>query len=104
MSQLALTRADDSYLLGLPQDVLHVLLSRLPPKSLLSMSLTCKILQDELKHEAIWRGSYVNRYLWDGAASFGSVKDEVKVLAQPCMREGGKGWKKESLSREGMLE
>lgn len=98
------TCAYNSYLLGLPEDVLHALLTRLPPRSLLSLSVTCKALYEELKGEAIWRGSYVNRYLWDGAARWALAKEDVKVLVQPCTGIDGKGWKKEALEREMVLK
>ena len=94
----------DSFLLGLPNDVLVALLIRLPPRSLLVLSRTCRVLNEQLKNEAVWRGSYLNRYLWEGAASVDWVKEEVRVLAQGCTNEGQRGWKKESVSREAMLE
>lgn len=99
-----MTLADLSYLLGLPEDVLHVLLTRLPPRSLLALAVTCRRLHEELEDEAVWRGSYVNRYLWDGAARDVGAKEEVKVLVQGCMGISGKGWKEEALRRQMMLE
>ena len=96
--------AHGSYLLDLPEDVLSVLLSRFPPKTLLALSFTCKALYEELRDEAIWRGSYVNRYLWDGASTSRRAKEDVRVLVQGCTGAGGRGWKNESMSREAMLE
>jgi len=84
--------------------VLHLLLSRLPPRSLLQMSATCTQLNAELKNETFWRQSYINTFLWDGAASDARARDQVKALVQGCMGVGGRGWKREALSREGMLE
>lgn len=98
------TRAHVSYLLNLPNDVLHVLLVRIPPRSLLQLGATCKLLHEELKSESVWRQCYINRFLWDGAAGNGRAREEVKALVQGCTGVGGRGWKKEALSREGMLE
>ena len=93
-----------SYLLALPQDVLLVLLSRIPPRSLLALSVTCKSLHLELRGEAVWRGSYLNRFFWDGASRDLAGKEEVKVLIQGCVGREETGWKKEALHRERMLE
>ncbi|CAK9781730.1 hypothetical protein CC85DRAFT_281517 [Cutaneotrichosporon oleaginosum] len=92
------------YLLNLPSDVLHVLLIRIPPRSLLQLGATCKFLHEELKSESVWRQCYINRFLWDGAAGNGRAREQVKALVQGCSGIGGRGWKKEALSREGMLE
>ncbi|BEI84834.1 hypothetical protein CcaverHIS002_0502350 [Cutaneotrichosporon cavernicola] len=92
------------HLLNLPNDVLHVLLVRLPPICLLQLGATCKLLRDELKSESVWRQCYINRFLWDGAAGNGRAREEVKALVQGCSGVGGRGWKKEALSREAMLE
>ena len=93
-----------SYLLALPQDVLLVLLARIPPRSLLALSVTCKSLHDELRDEAVWKGSFLNRFFGDGAARDLVGKEEVKVLIQGCIGREGTGWKKEALHREKMLE
>jgi hypothetical protein len=86
-----------SHLLKLPVDLLQVLLSRLPPRSLSILSATCKTLRGDLEDETIWRQSYVYRYLGQAKPT------EVQVLVQPC-GEDGRGWRKESLAREMMLE
>lgn len=93
-----------SYLLDLPEDVLHLLLVRLPPRTLLQIGSTCKLLHNALKGEAMWRQCYINHFLWDGAATDGRAREEVKVLAQGCLGTGGRGWKREALSRESMIE
>lgn len=93
-----------SHFLDLPGDVLHLLLVRLPPRSLLQLGATCKLLHNELKNETFWRQCYINRFLWDGAATNDVAREEVKVLVQGCVGTGGRGWKREALSREGMLE
>ncbi|GMK55880.1 hypothetical protein CspeluHIS016_0209360 [Cutaneotrichosporon spelunceum] len=92
------------YILNLPNDVLHVLLVRLQPRSLLQLGATCKFLHDELKSESVWRQCYINRFLWEGAAGNGRAREEVKALVQGCSGIGGRGWKKEALSRDAMLE
>ncbi|WVQ95174.1 hypothetical protein IAU59_002268 [Kwoniella sp. CBS 9459] len=92
------------HLLNLPEDLIHLLLSRLPPRSLLQLSSTCKALHDELEDESIWRASYVNRFLFDDAARRTYVREEVRVLVQGCLNSGGRGWKREALSREAMLD
>lgn len=85
-------------------DVLHVLLARLPPRSLKALAVTCKTLQEDLSNEGIWRQSYANRFMWDGAAREVVAKTEMKVLVQGCMGDGARGWKREALNREAMLE
>ena len=92
-----------SFLLQLPQDVLHLLLCRLPPKSLLALSTTCVVLRQKLQDESVWRQSYVNRYLWEGAARSISGREDVQVLIQTC-NGTTRGWKQENLSREAMLQ
>ncbi|OCF32653.1 hypothetical protein I316_05574 [Kwoniella heveanensis BCC8398] len=92
------------HLLNLPEDLIHLLLSRLPPRSLLQLSSTCRALHDELEDESIWRASYVNRFLFEDAARRTSVRKEVRVLVQGCLNSGGRGWKREALSREAMLD
>lgn len=94
----------NSYLLNLPPDVLHLLLAKLPPRSLKALSVTCKTLQEDLSIEGIWRESYANRFMWDGAATEVSARAEMKVLVQGCMGDGGRGWRREALNREAMLE
>lgn len=88
----------------LPNDVLHLLLVRIPPRALLQLGATCKQLHDELKSDSVWRQCYINRFLWDGAASNGRAREEVKALVQGCTGVGGRGWKQEALSREATLE
>ncbi|WOO78378.1 uncharacterized protein LOC62_02G001926 [Vanrija pseudolonga] len=92
------------YILDLPEDLLHHFLTRLPPRSLLQLASTCKLLHNQAKSESIWRQCYINHFFWDGAASDGAAREQVKVLVQGCMGPGGRGWKREALSREGMLE
>lgn len=99
-----LIRADsDSYLLGLPEDVLQVLLARIPPRSLHALSATCSVLREQLKSETIWRQSYINRFLSYGSALESSARRDVRLLAQGCMGSG-KGWRREALAREAMLQ
>lgn len=93
-----------SYILDLPEDLLHHFLTRLPPRSLLQLASTCKLLHNQAKSESIWRQCYINHFFWDGAASDSTAREQVKVLVQGCMGPGGRGWKREALSREGMLE
>ena len=86
-----------SHLLKLPVDLLQVLLSRFPPRSLSVLSATCKTLRGDLENDSIWRQSYIYHFM--------GVVDpkEIQVLVQPCGPEG-QGWRKESLARETMLE
>lgn len=93
-----------SYFLEIPEDVRHLLLVRMPPRTLLQVAATCKLLQNTMKSEAVWRQCYINRFLWDGAAGDTRAREQVKALVQGCMGTGGRGWKKEALSRESMLE
>jgi hypothetical protein len=93
-----------SHLLNLPVDVLHVLLSRLPPRSLKALAVTCKTLREDLTEESIWRESFANRFIEDGAARSRQGKEDLRVLVQGCMGDEGRGWRKESLNREAMLE
>ena len=92
-----------SYLLDLPQDVLHSLLCKFAPKSLLNLSATCTLLQKELEDETIWRHSYVNHYLWDGASRSKVGRADVQLLVQGCLGTP-QGWRQESLGRETMLK
>ncbi|ORX38274.1 hypothetical protein BD324DRAFT_620221 [Kockovaella imperatae] len=94
--------AGECFLLDLPQDVLTLLLCKLAPKSLLALSATCRFLHQELENETIWRHSYVNHYLWDGAFRSAQGKADVQVLVQGC-NGPSRGWRQESLSRESML-
>ncbi|WVW85344.1 hypothetical protein I302_107382 [Kwoniella bestiolae CBS 10118] len=100
-----LTLADEGEcpLLNLPEDLIHTLLSRIPPRDLTRLAVTCKDLYEELEDESIWRQSYVNRFLYDGAARDIRAKEDVKVLVQGCLNNGGRGWKREALSREAMI-
>ena len=67
------------------------------------LSATCKTLHQELGREAVWKQSYIYRFF--GRVSDGvQVKREVEVLVQSCAGVGGRGWKKEALSREAVLE
>ncbi|KAK8854560.1 hypothetical protein IAR55_003299 [Kwoniella newhampshirensis] len=94
----------ECHILNLPEDVLHTLLSHLPPRTLTKLAQTCRILYEELESESIWRQSYVNRFFWDGAARDSRAKEEVMILVQGCLNTGGRGWKREALSREAMLD
>lgn len=85
-------------------DVLHLLLVRLPPRSLLQLGATCKLLNEMIESEAVWRRCYINRFLYDGAANSAREREEVRVLVQSCKGVGGRGWKQEALSREAMIE
>lgn len=76
----------------------------MPPRTLRTLSTTCRTLREDLENESIWRESYGNRFLWDGAARDRWAKDDVKVLVQSCQDGIGKGWRKEALARETMLE
>jgi hypothetical protein len=93
-----------SHLLNLPVDVLQVLLARIPPRSLRALSVTCKTLREDLSDDVIWRQSYANRFMWDGAALEVAGRAEMKTLVQGCMGDGGRGWRREALNREAMLE
>lgn len=96
----------DSYLLRLPEDVLQLLLARIPPRSLLALSATCRYLHDELQDHLIWKHSYVNRYIGENASATLAGRQAVRTLVQGCEGQGlpGRGWKKEGLAREAMLE
>ncbi|KAK4689613.1 hypothetical protein P7C73_g477, partial [Tremellales sp. Uapishka_1] len=94
----------ESYLLELPSDVLHLLLSHLPPRTLLVLSTTCRALHDTLKEDSIWRESYVNRFVGEAAVGAGKTKSDVKTLVQGVLGVGRRGWKKEALGREAMLD
>jgi hypothetical protein len=85
-------------LLKLPIDVLKLLLVRVPPRSLAALAATCTTLRADLSDEAIWRRSYVHRYVGESAP-----EAVVRTLVQPCA-VAGQGWRKESLERETMLE
>ncbi|WWD02114.1 hypothetical protein V865_000152 [Kwoniella europaea PYCC6329] len=100
-----LTLADEGEcpLLNLPEDLIHTLLSRIPPRDLTRLAQTCKDLYEELEDESIWRQSYVNRFLYDGAARDIRAKEDVRILVQGCLNTGGRGWKREALSREAMI-
>ncbi|WWC90437.1 uncharacterized protein L201_005372 [Kwoniella dendrophila CBS 6074] len=100
---LTLTNEGECPLLDLPEDIIHTLLSHIPPKDLTRLAQTCKDLYEVLQDESIWRQSYVNRFLYDGAARDNKAKRDVKLLVQGCLNNGGRGWKKEALSREAML-
>nr|XP_031863898.1 uncharacterized protein CI109_000542 [Kwoniella shandongensis]KAA5530970.1 hypothetical protein CI109_000542 [Kwoniella shandongensis] len=94
----------ECHLLNLPEDVLHALLARLPPRTLTKLAQTCRTLYEQLESESIWRQSYVNRFFWDGAATDSRTKEDVMVLVQGCLNNGGRGWKREALSREAMTD
>ncbi|WWC71308.1 uncharacterized protein I206_105262 [Kwoniella pini CBS 10737] len=100
---LTLSEEGGCPLLDLPEDVVHTLLTHIPPRDLTRLAQTCKDLYEELEDESIWRQSYINRFLYDGAARSNQAKQDVKVLVQGCLNSGGRGWKKEALSRESML-
>lgn len=89
-----------SCLLSLPDDVLVALLGKMPPKGLKALGETCQLLRYAVDDETIWKNCFVNRFF-----SYGSDvnKSDLTVLAQPSLTEG-RGWKKECLAREAMLE
>ncbi|KAL7419845.1 hypothetical protein Q5752_005761 [Cryptotrichosporon argae] len=92
------------HLLALPADVLHVLLSRLAPRDLQRLASTCRALREGIDDDLLWRDCYVNRFLYDGAADDARAKEDVRVLVQGCLNTGGRGWRKEALSREAMID
>lgn len=95
-----------SYLLRLPEDVLLALLARIPPRSLLALSATCRYLHEVLQDELVWKHSYVSRYIGETASASAAGRQAVRTLVQGCQGQGlpGRGWKKEGLAREAMLE
>ncbi|WRT68667.1 uncharacterized protein IL334_005646 [Kwoniella shivajii] len=101
---LSLREEGECPLLNLPEDIIHILLSRIPPRDLTKLALTCKDLYEELEDESIWRQSYINRFVSDGAARSRQAKQDVEVLVQSCLNNGGRGWRREALSREAMLD
>lgn len=54
-----------------------------------------------MEDESIWRDCYVNRFM--GSVRIDEVKQDMKVLVQGCLGSV-RGWKKEALGREAMLE
>ncbi|XAO25923.1 hypothetical protein I312_104756 [Cryptococcus bacillisporus CA1280] len=94
----------ECYLLKLPGDLLHTLMSRLSPRTLLKISETCKLLNEQAENDTVWRHSYVNRFLGEGVGKHGKRREEIVVLAQSCVNVAGRGWKKEALGREVMLD
>jgi hypothetical protein len=88
--------ADKSYLLALPTDVLRLLLARLPPRTLIALGATCRELRELLDGETIWRQSYVNRFL-------SGERKNIKALVQ-CCGLAERGWRREALAREAMIE
>lgn len=79
-------------------------MSRLSPRTLLRFSETCKLLNEQAENDTVWRHSYVNRFLGEGVARDSKRREEIVVLAQSCVNAPGRGWKKEALGREVMLE
>ena len=67
-------------------------------------SETCKLLNEQTENDTVWRHSYVNRFLGEGVARDSRRREEIVVLAQSCVNAAGRGWKKEALGREVMLE
>lgn len=96
-----IARAYVSHILALPEDVLRVLLGRMPPRSLSLLAQTCAGLREIMEDESIWRDCYVNRFM--GSVRVDEVKQDMKVLVQSCLGSI-RGWKKEALGREAMLE
>jgi len=86
------------HLLNLPPDLLYLVLSRLPPRSLVALSTTCTELYHGLKDDSIWRECYVHRFMDR------PTREEVKVLVQGYKNLGGRGWRAEAIGREAMLE
>ena len=66
--------------------------------------MTCKTLKEDLSDESLWRQSYANRFLWEGAAKSVQGRADVKLLVQGCTGLSGRGWRREALNRESMLE
>ncbi|ODN73046.1 hypothetical protein L202_08441 [Cryptococcus amylolentus CBS 6039] len=94
----------ECHLLNLPTDVLHVLLTRLPPRSLLRLSATCTALHAHCNNDTVWRHSYINQYFGVGVSRDAGRRKEVEILARGCTGIGERGWKRESLERLRMLE
>ncbi|ODN87377.1 hypothetical protein L198_07001 [Cryptococcus wingfieldii CBS 7118] len=94
----------ECHLLNLPTDVLHVLLTRLPPRSLLRLSATCTALNAHCNNDTVWRHSYINQYFGVGVSRDAGRRKEVEILARGCTGIGERGWKRESLERLRMLE
>ncbi|WVQ77637.1 hypothetical protein IAR50_007325 [Cryptococcus sp. DSM 104548] len=94
----------ECHLLNLPTDVLHLLLTRLPPRSLLRLSATCTTLNAHCNNDTVWRHSYINRYFGAGISRNAGKRKEVEILARSCIGQGGRGWKREALERMRMLE
>ncbi|WVN86154.1 uncharacterized protein L203_101315 [Cryptococcus depauperatus CBS 7841] len=88
------------YLLNLPEDVIHIILARLPPKTLLAISKTCKYLHGLTEDDAIWKHSYINHYFSESVSRNSRRIKDVDVLAQSCCNMAERGWKKEALGRE----
>lgn len=79
-------------------------MSHLSPRTLLKISETCKLLNEQAENDTVWRHSYINRFLGEGVGEDGKRREEIVVLAQSCVNVAGRGWKKEALGREVMLE
>ena len=78
-----------------------MLLGRMPPSSLKVLGQTCAGLRAILEDEAIWRDSYVHMFM--GSVRTDEVKGDLKILVQGCLGTE-RGWKKEALGREAMIE
>lgn len=79
-----------SHLLNLPEDLLHHLLTSLPPFALRALSQTCSSIRIYLSHDSIWRDNYTRFYT------------APLCLTQPCL--DGRSWRSEGLAREAMIE
>lgn len=90
-------------LLNLPPDVLAPLIALLPPRALLQVQLVCRQLRGLLKGDTIWREAFLNRFLYSGATKFGSPSPALG-LVRTCLYNTEKGWRREGLARENMLE
>ena len=83
-------RSKVSYLLTLPEELLHALLTSLSPSTLRALAQTCSSLRNYLSYDLIWRDVYA-RYF-----------DAPLGVAQPCL--DGQSWRSESLARELMID
>jgi hypothetical protein len=90
------------YILALPEDVMRLLLGRMPPRSLRALSQTCAGLRAILDDDSIWKDCYVYGFLQSIRPR--DVRREMDVLVQGCLGAANRGWRREALGRESMLE
>jgi len=90
------------YILALPEDVMRLLLGRMPPRSLRALSQTCAGLRAILDDDSIWKDCYVYGFLQSIRPR--DVRREMDVLVQGCLGAAGRGWRREAMGRETMLE